>query len=97
MAALQAADGQFESAWGHCFGGTTMVLRFPINGIHKGAATISQPEGTTFDAKNVRVFDVLEDRARGGQRPGLDKWGTGNQIGSLEEPVVAMCVVGSLR
>jgi hypothetical protein len=72
-------------------------LVFPIKGIHKGAGTISQPEGTTFDANNVRVFDVLENRARGGQRPALDKWGAGNQIGSLEEPVVAMCIVGSLR
>ena len=51
----------------------------------------------TFDAVNVRAYDVMEDRARGGQRPALDKWGDGDQIGSIEQPVVAMCVIGAVR
>jgi hypothetical protein len=74
-----------------------MTLRFPLLGINKGFATVAQPGQTTFDCLNVRAFDALDGRARGGQRPGYDKWGTGTQIGSSEEPVVAMCVVGSLR
>ena len=73
-----------------------MRLTFPLKGIHKGAGTISQPAGTSFDLNNVRLFDVLENRARGGQRPGLDKWGAGIQIGSSEQPVVAMCVIQSV-
>ena len=30
------------------------------------------------------------------QRPGLDKWGDGNQVGDAEQPVVAMCTVSSV-
>lgn len=45
---------------------------------------------------NVRPRDVLASRLRGGQRPGLDKWGAGTQIGSAEQPVVAMCIVSSV-
>ena len=74
-----------------------MRLRFPLNGIHKGFGTVSQPEGTTFDCLNVRAYDIIENRIRGGQRPALDKWGAGDQIGSSEQPVVAMAVIGTLR
>jgi len=74
-----------------------MKIRFPIKGMHKGLATVAQPDGTTFDCLNVRPYDVLEGRIRGGQRPVLDKWGTGTQIGDAENPVVAMCVVGTLE
>ena len=35
-----------------------------------------QPEGTTPHIQNMRPFEPLGDRARGGQRPGLDKWST---------------------
>ena len=74
-----------------------MILRFPLRGIHKGVATVAQPEGTTFDCKNVRAYDSLEKRARGGQRPGMDKWGAGTQIGTVEQPVVDLCVVQTIR
>ena len=74
-----------------------MKLRFAIKGIHKGMPTTAQPEGTTFDCSNVRVFDPLNTRARGGQRPALDKWEDGDQIGGTEQPVVDMIVLGSLR
>jgi hypothetical protein len=66
-------------------------------GLHKGFPTVAQPQGTTFDCLNVRAFDALANRARGGQRPGWDKWGAGTQIGSVDQPVVAMTVVGSVR
>ncbi len=42
---------------------------------------------------NVRPIDTLERRLRLGQRPGLDKWGAGTQIGAAEQPVVAMVIV----
>ncbi len=44
----------------------------------------------------MRVYDTLDNRARGGQRPGMDKWGNGDQIGAAEQPVVAICVVSSV-
>ena len=74
-----------------------MRIRFPLKGIHKGFGTVVQPEGTTFDCLNVRAYDVIERRARGGQRPALDKWGAGDQVGGQEQPVVAMTVVSSVR
>ena len=95
--ALQADNAPFDTGRGHFFGGLTMKLRFPLRGIYLGGATLSQPEGTTFSCLNVRAYDPLDKRARGGQRPGLDKWGAGTQIGTAEQPVVAMCVVQTIR
>lgn len=53
-----------------------MELRFPFKGFHKGASASTQPPNTTPDSQNVRVFDSLDNRGRGGQRPGVDKWST---------------------
>jgi len=47
--------------------------------------------------KNMRLYDTLDTRARGGQRPGLDKWGDGDQIGAAEQPVVAIVTVSSVE
>jgi len=74
-----------------------VILRFPLRGIYKEGPTVQQPEGTTFDCKNVRAYDPLDKRARGGQRPGLDKWGAGTQIGTAEQPVVALTMVQTVR
>lgn len=46
---------------------------------------------------NVRPRDVLENRLRLGQRPGLDKWSNGTQVGSSEQPVVALTIVASIN
>ena len=73
-----------------------MRITFPMLGLHKGAAGSNQPSLTSPDMNNVRPIDALDGRARGGQRPGLDKWGAGTQIGATERPVVAMCVVRSV-
>ena len=73
-----------------------MKIQFPLQGIDKGRATSEQPENTAPNMSNARPYDTLDNRARGGQRPGLDKWGAGTQIGSAEQPVVAMCVVSSV-
>lgn len=54
---------------------------FPYKGIHRGTAYENQPEFTTDDAQNVRVYDVDDGRARGGQRPGIKKWSDGDQFG----------------
>lgn len=74
-----------------------MRVRFPLKGINKGMATTAQPGDTAFDALNVRAVDVDDERVRGGQRPALDKWAAGTQIGDSEQPVVAMVVIGALR
>ena len=73
-----------------------MRIPFPHKGIDKGRATSQQAPETSPAMNNVRLFDVLDHRARGGQRPGLGKWGAGTQIGDAEQPVVAMVTVSSV-
>lgn len=74
-----------------------MRIPFPYKGIDKGRATHQQTPEVSPNMKNMRLFDTLDNRARGGQRPGLDKWGAGTKIGDAEQPVVAMCVVHSVE
>ncbi len=74
-----------------------MKIPFPSKGIDKGHAANQQAPDTTSDIKNMRLYDTLDDRARGGQRPGLDKWGDGDQIGAAEQPVVAIVTVSSVQ
>lgn len=68
-----------------------MVLNFPFGGLHKGGLPGNQPENTSPRLFNVRPY--WQGRLRGGQRPGLAKWGGGDQIGGSEQPVVAMTSV----
>ena len=69
-----------------------MQLTFPFSGIDKGRAASNQSPDTSPDMNNVRVYDVLDNRARGGQRPGLDKRYS-QQIGGGTAPIVAICSV----
>jgi hypothetical protein len=48
-------------------------LEFPLAGIDRSASHQHVRPFTTQDALNVRPYDVLESRARGGSRPGLAK------------------------
>ena len=48
-------------------------LQFPIEGQVEGTGHANQKPNTTSDCKNVRPFDVEEDRARGGRRDGVSK------------------------
>lgn len=73
-----------------------MKLSFPFNGLDKGRSLSEQPEATSPEMNNVRPYDVLDNRMRGGQRPALDKWGAGVQVGAAEQPIVAMCIVSSV-
>jgi hypothetical protein len=73
-----------------------LELYFPFKGIHKGFLFEKQVPGTTSAINNMRPWDSIGGRIRGGQRPALDKWGAGTQIGSVEQPVVSMCVVSSV-
>lgn len=69
-----------------------MILHFPIKGQDKGRATGQQPEGTSPDLDNVRPYDTLDNRARGGQRPGVSKLYT-EQISGGAAAIVAICSV----
>ncbi len=66
-------------------------LLFPLKGIDRNFAVSSQPALTSPRMLNVRPYDVLENRARGGQRPGLNK-AYSQQLGT-GKPVVAMCTI----
>ena len=70
-------------------------LPSPIQGISKGVPVDKESPATSGYMNNVRPVDVLETRIRLGQRPGLDKWGAGDQIGASEQPVVCMVVVAA--
>ena len=73
-----------------------MELLPPIKGVFRGSLTGHAPELTSEVMNNVRPVDVQEKRVRIGQRPGLDKWANGTQVGAAEQPVVAMCFVSSV-
>ena len=68
----------------------------PIKGVSKGLPVDKEHPTTSGYMNNVRPIDTLERRLRLGQRPGLDKWGAGTQIGAAEQPVVAMCIVAAV-
>ena len=74
-----------------------MRIPFPLTGVNRGRPTHDQPQLSSPDMNNMRLFDVLDNRARGGQRPALDKWGDGDLIGDAEQPIVAICVVHSVE
>ena len=67
---------------------------FPFKGKHIGFRSGQPSSSTSRDLNNVRAF--YDGRLAGGQRPALDKWGAGTQIGAAEQPVVAMCTVSSV-
>ncbi len=76
--------------------GKPVSVPFPLLGLNKGRTTSRQPFATAFGMNNVRLYDVLDSRARGGQRPGLDQWGNEDLLGDANNPVVAICVVSSV-
>ncbi len=59
---------------------------FPFEGVDKGRAASNQSPTTSPDMRNMRVYDVLGNRARGGQRPGLGKLYS-EQIGNAPVPI----------
>lgn len=67
----------------------------PIFGISRIITVEKEPVKYSGYMSNVRPTDVLENKVRLGQRPGLDKWSS-TQIGGAELPIVALCVVSSV-
>jgi len=68
-----------------------MELKFPLRGLNLGSPSSEQPQGTSRSLNNVRPY--FDGRACGGQRPGLDKWGNGTQVGAAEQPIVVLLSV----
>ena len=73
-----------------------MEILPPVKGLFRGSLFGLPPDLTSEFMLNARPVDVLEKRIRVGQRPGLDKWANGTQIGAAEQPVVAVCFVNSV-
>jgi len=69
----------------------------PVAGFSEGLPVDKSDPMTSGHINNVRPIDSLERRIRLGQRPGLDKWGQGTQIGTAENPVVSMCAVSTVK
>ncbi len=50
-----------------------LSLTWPLGGFNEALPFAKQPKGTTPSAINVRPYDPVSGRARGGQRPGLSR------------------------
>jgi hypothetical protein len=74
-----------------------MLIVLPIKGVYRGVPIANLPPGYSGSMNNVRPRDVSEGRIRIGQRPGLDKWGAGDQVGGSEQPIVSMVIVSSVQ
>ena len=48
-------------------------LQFPLSGLDRSRAVQKQPPYASADCNNVRPFDTIQGRARGGSRPGLGR------------------------
>lgn len=72
----------------------TIDLPFPVNGLNTGHAYSNQPPLTSPDEQNVRSYDPILDRLRGGQRDGISKFFP-NQINS-SNPIQALAKDTSL-
>jgi len=67
----------------------------PIKGVSEGLPVDKEPPNTSGYMNNVRPFDVLEQRLRLGQRPGLDK-AYSQQIASIGGAIVAITSVAAI-
>jgi hypothetical protein len=59
-------------------------ITFPFNGINNNSSYETQPLGTCASASNVRGYDAIKGRLRGGQRPGLSKYIASQINGSVD-------------
>lgn len=67
-------------------------LLFPLSGLNVATEFGRQPGRTTPEADNVRAFDVLARRGRGGSRPGLGRF-IGDTVPAGEELIQHMNVI----
>jgi hypothetical protein len=71
---------------------SNVEFSLPIKGVSRGLPVDKLPPSTSGYMKNVRPRDILENRIRIGQRPGLDKLYS-QQIGGSPAAIV---FVGSI-
>jgi len=57
--------------------GKRLDIQWPFGGLNKRRSYRQQAPYTTFEALNVRPFDAMERRLRGGDRPGVDRYYSG--------------------
>jgi len=72
-----------------------LILQYPMMGKNTNFAATTRPSFTSPRMNNARPRDVLEYRARGGQRPGFAK-AYNQHMGYVAEgnvPVAAICQV----
>ena len=74
-----------------------LSFSLPVQGFSEGFPVDKSDPMTSGYINNVRPIDSLERRIRLGQRPGLDKWGAGTQVGTAEQPVVCMISVSTVK
>ena len=72
-----------------------LILQFPMMGKNTNFAATTQPSFTSPRMNNIRPRDVLEYRARGGQRPGWAKYYNQHPgyVAAANVPVAAICQV----
>ena len=68
----------------------------PVRGKSEKLPVDKAQPATSGYMSNIRGTSSLSKRFIVSQRPGLDKWGAGNQIGAAEQPVVAICTVSTV-
>lgn len=71
-----------------------VIFTPPIRGIHKGLPADTPAPNTSEYMNNVRAKG-FGGRILIAQRPGLGKWST-DQVGDVENPVVAICTVAAV-
>ena len=74
-----------------------MRISFPTSGLVEGSPSAEQPIKTSFLLRNVRAFDIQEERLTGGQRAGVAKaYSTQcSLVGVTTHPIIMMASVVS--
>jgi len=72
-------------------------IQLPYKGKSLGLPVSKENNQYSGYILNVRPRDVQEKRMRLGKRFGMKKWGAETQIGSAEQPVVALCSISAVR
>lgn len=74
-----------------------LPIPLPIKGIFKGFNPDVTSSEYSQKMNNMRPVDQYNNKIRLSQRPGLDKWGNGDQIGGTNVPVVEMAVISAVE
>ena len=70
---------------------------FPVKGLNRNWSFRDQPLLTSPDMLNVRAYDTIGDRVRGGQRPGVDKLYDEQLGGTDGSPIRLLSQVTSVK